>query len=99
MTTRRRISPQQLAALGWVRLNPCAPSIAARFEHRDGWRLQHCGHPTANYPWLLTDPTGRVILTGAINGKTQQGRAWPCIAWAVDYVSTQTPVKWSTNVL
>ena len=94
---KRRISPKQLAALGWVRLNPCAPTILARFEHRDGWRLEHCGHPTTNYPWALYDPKGYLILTGAITGRNQEGRAWPCISWAVDYVATQTPVKWSPN--
>lgn len=91
---QRRISPKQLAALGWVRLNPCAPVLLARFEHRDGWRLEHCGHPTANYPWALYSPAGDLTLTGAITGRNQEGRAWPCIAWAVDYVATQTPVVW-----
>jgi hypothetical protein len=93
----RRISPKQLAALGWVRLNPCAPTIMARFEHRDGWRLEHCGHPTANFPWALYDPAGHLILTGAINGRNQEGRAWPCIAWAVDYVAHVQPIKWGAN--
>jgi hypothetical protein len=32
----------------WYRTEPGHP----------GWRVQHCGHPTALYPWAVVDPEG-----------------------------------------
>jgi len=81
----RRISPQKLESQGWTctykGLGPHAVWL-----HRLGWTLEHCGHPTANYPWLLTDPDGQRILTGAVNGMPMCGRAWPTLAAAAQYV-------------
>lgn len=38
--------------------------------HRYGdWTVEHCGHPTANFPWTIIDPEGRVILA-------PNGRGW-----------------------
>ena len=34
----------------------------ARWGYSDGWAVQHCGHPTANYPWYGEDPHGHMIL-------------------------------------
>lgn len=28
------------------------------FEHSSGWQVQHCGHPTANWPYFVTAPAG-----------------------------------------
>lgn len=36
----------------------------------DGWIIQHCGHPTANYPYMLYDPDGHRHL--AANGRGHQ---------------------------
>lgn len=59
------ISPKQLAALGWKRSNPGA--YPPTFEHVDGWHLQHCGHPTANFPYMLYTPEGAAVT--APNGR------------------------------
>lgn len=66
----------------------------ARWLHRDGWRLEHCGHPTALTPWLLTSPDGLVILTGAHHsGDPSHGTAWPNLRQAFDYVAFVTRAK------
>lgn len=42
---------------GWSRTSdPRAGTLSQSFEHVSGWRLVHCGHPTANWPWYLSDP-------------------------------------------
>lgn len=93
---RKRISPKELKALGWQRNAQAAPcrvtGIFGRdYTHKDGWKISHCGHPTAIWPYLLTDPAGRIILTGARVGNPPNfGTAWPTVAEAVDYVATQT---------
>jgi hypothetical protein len=58
------------------------------YSHRDGWHLSHCGHPTALWPWLLVDPAGRIILTGAAGPLKNRtfGTAWPTVAQAVYFV-------------
>lgn len=32
--------------------------VQRRFRHPSGWRIEHCGHPTARWPWVVTDPQG-----------------------------------------
>lgn len=59
------ISTKQLAALGWKRTNPGA--IFPMYEHVDGWKLQHCCHATALYPYFLHAPKGEWVP--APNGK------------------------------
>ena len=84
------ISPRQATALGWTRVDPRPwGKLAARWEHRDGWKLHHCGHPTANWPWALYDPKGRMHLLGAaVNAVPQptHGYAWPNLREAMTYV-------------
>lgn len=86
---RRRISPKELAALGWRRVDN---GIMRTFQHLDGWLLEHCGHPTANYPYLLLNPDGERILTGALSGEPHLGHAWPTVAAAADYVASLLPL-------
>jgi hypothetical protein len=87
MLSRRRISPQELRRLGWEP-DP-TPLFRRCYTHKDGWKIQHCGHPTALWPYLLIDPKGRAVLTGAAFGKpTFYGTAWPTVASAVDYVAS-----------
>lgn len=43
-----------------------------------GWFIRHCGHPTALYPYTITDPNGKQYL----DGKT--GRAYRRIREAKD---------------
>lgn len=33
----------------------------------DGWIIDHCGHPTAHFPYMLYDPSGTPHL--AANGR------------------------------
>lgn len=89
--SHRRISPKELAAKGWTRTNE-SRSCHRAFKHRDGWTLSHCGHPTALWPYMLVDPSGKTILTGAwFSGRADFGTAWPSIAAAVDYVFEKRP--------
>jgi hypothetical protein len=39
-----------------------------------GWTVEHCGHPTANWPYTAHDASGRLIL--APNGKGFQKLAY-----------------------
>lgn len=76
-----RFSPQRAAALGWE----CVYRGLGKFtkwEHRAGWRLEHCGHPTALWPWALYDPRGEMILQPS-------GRAWNTLPDAMQYVKEQ----------
>jgi hypothetical protein len=85
----RRISPKELRDKGWTPQPKPAFGAGRDYHHRDGWIISHCGHPTANYPYMLTDPDGCDILTGAaVSGRRDYGTAWPTVAAAVDYVAT-----------
>lgn len=76
-------------SLGWTRVDPRPWSKTnAKWRHEKGWRLEHCGHPTANTPWDLHDAKGVRHLTGASSGNKRFGTAWPNLATAMDYVST-----------
>lgn len=90
MLSRRKISPKELRSLGWEktgsRFEP--GNFGRKYTHRDGWTISHCGHPTANWPYILEDPEGRVLLTGAaFSDRADYGTAWPSVASAVDYVT------------
>jgi hypothetical protein len=84
-----RVSPGQAEAAGWTRTGGVG-KVGARWEHVTGWWLEHCGHPTANYPWALYSPAGEMVLTGAVYGEPpdpRQGRAWPNLAMPMAYVT------------
>lgn len=94
---RRTISPKELRLRGWEPANlpghdnPRDTLARRNYNHRDGWTIRHCNHPTANWPYILRNPAGMMILTGAAFGEPPDfGRAWPTVASAVDYVATQT---------
>lgn len=36
----------------------------------NGWIIEHCGHPTANFPYMLYDPDGKPMV--ASNGRAHQ---------------------------
>jgi hypothetical protein len=82
------VSHKQAARLGWQRVdNRAAGKVGAEWRHRDGWRLEHCGHPTALWPWLLVSPAGDVHCTGgAYHDDPTVGFAWPTLAEAMTYV-------------
>jgi hypothetical protein len=76
---------------GWSRIDPRPwRKLNACWEHRAGWRLEHCGHPTANWPWALFAPGGEMVLTGVRSGNPTHGRAWPDLKTATDWVAKTT---------
>lgn len=84
------LSHKHAEALGWKRIDPKPWSkTSARWEHTSGWQLDHCAHPTANYPWALYDPTGRMHLQGSTTGNPHFGNAWHDCLEAMAFV-----VKW-----
>lgn len=89
-TIGRRMSPKQMAAAGWTRVDPRPWSkLHARWLHAAGWRLEHCGHPTAIRPWALYSPAGDQILTGALHAtppNPRLGAAWVTLAEAMTFV-------------
>jgi hypothetical protein len=86
---RSRISPREMRRHGWVRVD-ARPwwKTNARWLHRSGWRLHHCGHPTALWPWELFTPSGERVLTGVVYGKSPRlGTAWRDLRSAVEWVA------------
>lgn len=52
----------------WVRFNGASGGhCGAIFVHESGWKVIHCGHPTANFPYYLESPEGFSMV--AINGR------------------------------
>lgn len=74
---------------GWRRTDDTGQKCSAVWEHPTGWRLEHCGHPTALHPWLLIAPDGRVHKSGAVSGDPDLGRAWDRLDEAMDYAASQ----------
>lgn len=92
MTT---ISKKRKARDGWRRIDPRPwGKCAARWEHVDGWKLSHCGHPTALHPWELRAPDGVMVLTGVMNGGAwYHGTAWNTLDDAMQWVATHSWVR------
>ena len=41
----------------WTRLTPASHGkLHQRWRHSSGWELEHCGHPTAHWPWRARNP-------------------------------------------
>ncbi len=51
-----------MAAARWQRSGPACKGQWTW----NGWVIQHCGHPTALYPYLLFHPDGRVVTLGEV---------------------------------
>lgn len=84
------ISHKQMGAQGWTRVDPKPwGKLNARWEHSAGWRLFHCGHPTAHWPWALYDPRGRQHCMGlAVSGSRPTfGCAFDSLCRAATYVT------------
>jgi hypothetical protein len=67
------------------------PSPGRTYWYKDtNWRVEHCGHPTANYPYLIYDPDGNGILA-------PNGRGWTNVKdarEAVERFVAGMPVEW-----
>lgn len=73
---------------GWTRTDPRPwTKTAARWAHVAGWRLEHCGHPTATYPWALYAPAGWMVRTGVLHGNAAHGGAWSTLETAMGFVA------------
>ena len=83
-------SAKAMAAAGWTRVDPRPwGKCSARWVHSRGWRIEHCGHPTANHPWVLYAPDGRMILTGVQYGNPPTyGTAWNSLADVIEWVAS-----------
>lgn len=93
------ISSKQIERLGWERMTPASwGKCAQRWEHTSGWTLEHCGHPTAHWPWLLYDPNGNRVLTGIIGPyqRADFGTAWPNLLEPMQYVFQLTQERTHT---
>ncbi len=79
------LSPKAMAELGWTRTGL---GLSSRWTHPSGWRLEHCGHPTALHPWALYSPEGKLVLTGIIGPHRNPvfGTAWNTLREAVEFV-------------
>lgn len=87
---RQTITAGDLSMRGWMRADPkpWRTKLSARYEHVDGWVIEHCGHPTAHHPWMLLDPKGRMVLTGLLGPFRcpHYGTAWDTLEQATSFV-------------
>lgn len=70
----------------WRRIDGGKGKLSALHEGPRGWKVRHCGHPTANFPWALYNRNGVMILSGALGHELTRrkppayraacGRAW-----------------------
>ncbi len=85
------MSHKRAADLGWTRVDARPWSkLKARWSHWSGWSIEHCGHPTALYPWALYDAKGDMVRTGAKLATPPNpalGRAWPDLEMAMAFVA------------
>lgn len=83
------LSQKRAQALGWTRRAGDGRYGSANYQHRDGWNVNHCGHPTALWPWLLIDPDGDIVLMGARGPwrNPTYGTAWTSVEDAINYVA------------
>lgn len=59
----------------WTRLGETG-KMRGTHVHRDGFKIEHCGHMTANWPYTLEVPGEDTLVVGA------NGKCWPTIGAA-----------------
>lgn len=57
MTRRRTILPEP-----WRRVDAGRGKLSARYEGPGGFWIEHCGHPTALWPWALYNRQGELLV-------------------------------------
>lgn len=62
----------------WQRVDAGAGKLQARYAHPAGYRIEHCGHPTALWPYALYGPDRKLIL--AANGRAFQNLKLAAVA-------------------
>ena len=75
---RRR---RQSDAAGWTVTEQIAKTKYIVLEHASGWKITHCGHPTANWPYYLAAPDRTETIV------SHNGRGFVSIAICKDVVS------------
>ena len=54
---------------GWTRESRPGDKLAGSWRHqRSGWRVRHCGHPTAIWPYHAEDERGRLVVHASGRG-------------------------------
>jgi hypothetical protein len=53
------------------------------WRHSSGWSVEHCGHPTALWPYLLISPEGKPVVSFNGRGFTSMLAA----QWAVKAIA------------
>jgi hypothetical protein len=60
--------------------------------HRYGdWTVEHCGHPTALFPWMIYDPEGAPVYA-------ENGRGWQTLKAAKTEVECRAATLPDSNV-
>lgn len=55
--------------VGWIRLSIPGDKCGTHWRHvASGWEVMHCGHPTANWPYRLVDPSRPRHCTVSVDG-------------------------------
>lgn len=66
---RLQLSLLDTKAPVWVRFNGASGGhCGAIHVHESGWKVIHCGHPTANWPYYTESPDGKESRIG-LNGR------------------------------
>lgn len=70
---------------GWIRLSDVKDGKCAQmWEHYSGWRVRHCGHPTALRPWEARGPNGENLSRDGANTWRECFRSLRAIQEAVE---------------
>lgn len=70
----------------WRRSDGGTGTCGSRYQHPKGYFIEHCGHPTALWPYALYGPDGYIILA-------PNGRAWQKLAFAAAEVQRRLEGK------
>jgi len=70
MASTRKPSRHTALPAPWRRVDGGEGKIGSRYTHPSGYFIEHCGHPTALWPYALYAPDGEMVL--APNGRAFQ---------------------------
>lgn len=82
------------ARAGWTRLSRAGDKLTALWRHdASGWLVQHCGHPTANWPYYAVDPAHpeRVVVAPSSRAFRSLADALPAVE---DVVAGRRSLRW-----
>lgn len=64
---------------GWTRLDDGRSKLTGAWDHPSGWRIRHCGHATALWPYYAEHPTAGMAVS-------HNGLGFHSLAYAFDMV-------------